>query len=144
MTNLDLVGACTGKSAGFSPFEDTVDIIRRASERIDCRSPVGDQAAGLDKEAIIVDRGQPVPGCEPDDQFAMITHLRAPRNNQASIRSTREIGYSALYHSGRCVPFFGEPIGLIINYSPITLCTAILRVIQLNGCQPPTELAKSN
>jgi acyl transferase domain-containing protein len=52
------------------------------------------------KEAIIVDRGQPVSGREPDDQFAMITHLRAPRNNQASIRSTREIGYSALYHSG--------------------------------------------
>ena len=31
-------------------FEDTVDIIRRASERIDCRSPVGDQTAGLNKE----------------------------------------------------------------------------------------------
>src|SRR5262245_60354088 len=49
-------------------LEDTVDIIGRAPERIDCRSPIGNQTAGLDKEAINVDRGQPVPGGEPDDQ----------------------------------------------------------------------------
>src|SRR5437588_372758 len=55
-----------------------------------------DQTAGLDKEAIEVDHRQPVPGCEPDDQFAMFTRLRARRHNQTAIRSTREIGYAAL------------------------------------------------
>ena len=39
-------------------------------------------------------------GCEPDDQFAMITRLRARRHNQAAIRSAREIGYAALDLSG--------------------------------------------
>jgi hypothetical protein len=41
-----------------------------------------------------------VPGCEPDDQFAMFTRLRARRHNQAAIRSAREIGYAVLDFSG--------------------------------------------
>src|SRR5262249_45275333 len=81
-------------------LEDAIDITGRTTQRIDCRSPIGDQTAGLDKEPITVDRGQPVPGCEPDDQIAMITRLRGPRNNQASIRSAREIGYATLYLFG--------------------------------------------
>ena len=52
--------------------------------------PIGDQAAGGDERAFVVDCGQLVPGRQRDDQIAMKPRGRARRHDQAAIRSARE------------------------------------------------------
>ena len=42
-------------------LEDTVDVLRRASERVDRVRPVGDQATAGDETAIPIDRMQSMP-----------------------------------------------------------------------------------
>src|SRR2546421_1311353 len=56
ITSSYLVGACTGRSAGFSPLRmrSTYPAARRKGSVVS----VGDQAAGGDKEAVRVDRRQ--------------------------------------------------------------------------------------
>src|SRR5664280_699343 len=71
-------------------LEDAVDIIRRATVRFDCVSPIGDQAIGGDEEAEGVDCRQLVSGRQRDDQFAMNNRKSAPRYDQAAIRPARE------------------------------------------------------
>jgi hypothetical protein len=44
ITSSYLVGACTGRSAGFSLLEDAIDVSSRAPVLIDQIRPVGDQA----------------------------------------------------------------------------------------------------
>jgi hypothetical protein len=78
ITSSYLVGACTGRSAGFSPLR-MVDRIR----------PVGDQAAVGDEVVREVDRWELVP-CQRDDQRAMDCSLRTSRHDQAVIGTLRE------------------------------------------------------
>ena len=52
-------------------LEDAVDVAGRAPVLVDQIRPVGDQATGGDEVAAGVDRGQPVPGRQRDDQIAM-------------------------------------------------------------------------
>ena len=71
-------------------LEDAVDVAGRAPVLVDLISPIGDQAAGRDEGAIVVDRGQPVPGRQRDDQIAMNERRPARRHDQAAIRNARE------------------------------------------------------
>ena len=52
-------------------FQNAIDVAGRAPVLVDVISPIGDQAAGGDEEAFVVDRGQLVPGRQRDDQIAM-------------------------------------------------------------------------
>jgi len=61
ITSSYLVGACTGKSAGFSPSEDTIDVSRRTPVLIEEIRTIGDQATGGDEVAFIIDRRKFVP-----------------------------------------------------------------------------------
>ena len=45
-TSSYLVGACTGKSAGFSPFRDAIDVTGRLRELVDEMRTIGGEAAG--------------------------------------------------------------------------------------------------
>ena len=71
---------------GLLALEDAIDIAGRAPVLIDDVRPVGDQAAAGDEVAFVVDRGQPVPGRQRDDQFAMTTlqPLRLSRSGRRS------------------------------------------------------------
>jgi hypothetical protein len=69
-------GACTGRSAGFSPFRIRVGC--SAPELIDDIRSVGDQAAAGDEEAFPVDRRQFVPGGKGDDQIT-VEHCQCAR-----------------------------------------------------------------
>ena len=68
-------------------LEDAVDVAGRAPVLVDAIRPIGDQAAGGDEEAFVVDRGQLVPGRQRDDQIAM----NAPPTRSPS-RSGRHSG----------------------------------------------------
>src|SRR5438445_12309071 len=59
-------------------LEDTVDIAGRAPILVGVIRSVGDQAAGSDMRALVIDRGQFVPGCKGDDQIAMKHCREAP------------------------------------------------------------------
>ena len=56
---------------GLLALEDAIDVAGRAPVLVDQVRPIGDQAAGGDKVAVRVDRGQLVPGRQRDDQIAM-------------------------------------------------------------------------
>ena len=62
--------------------------------------PVGDQAAGGDEKAFVVDRGQLVPSRKRDDQIATVLRRGARRHDQAAIRSVRECRDGALGLAG--------------------------------------------
>src|SRR5262249_51786090 len=49
-------------------LEDAVDVAGGAPASVEVISPIGDQAAAGDVEAVVVDRGQLVPGGQRDDQ----------------------------------------------------------------------------
>src|SRR5262245_6064209 len=86
MTSSYLLGACTGKSAGFSPFRmRSIDIAGRSSELVDEIRSMRDQAASGGEEAFVVDRGQLVPRREGDDQIAMNLRTCARSDDQAAI-----------------------------------------------------------
>jgi hypothetical protein len=70
--------------------ENAIDVPGRASVLIDPIGPVGNQPAGGDKDTVGVDGWQMVPGCEPDNQFAIIIGLRTPGRDQAAIRHACE------------------------------------------------------
>jgi len=81
-TSWYLVGACTGRSAGFSPLR-----MRRAPVRVDYIRTIRNQAAGGDIEAQGIDRRQSVPRRRRSDQLAMRRRQWSPRHNQAGISS---------------------------------------------------------
>src|SRR5262245_35160732 len=64
-----LVGACTGRLAGFSPLEDAIDILGRLSKLLKLVGPVKDQSAPGGEEAEWVDGGQPMARSEFDDWY---------------------------------------------------------------------------
>src|SRR5262249_47523137 len=59
-------------------LQDAVDVAGGAPELIDVIRPIGDQAAGVDEDTIVVDRGQLVAGRQLYDQGAMKPHPAAP------------------------------------------------------------------
>ena len=68
ITNSYLVGACTGRVGRFFALEDAIDVLGRASELVNEIGPIGDQAAGGDEVALVVDRGQFMLSRERGDQ----------------------------------------------------------------------------
>src|SRR6516165_6519563 len=52
-------------------LEDAIDVRRGTAVRVDRIRAIGDQAAGGDKEAERIDRGQLVAGRQREDQLAM-------------------------------------------------------------------------
>src|SRR3974390_3251737 len=72
MTISYLVGACTGRSAGFSPLRmrSTYRAAPPADLPLPLR-PVGHQPPADDKVASVVDRGQLVFRCKPNDKIAV-------------------------------------------------------------------------
>src|SRR5262249_17371177 len=71
-------------------LEDPVDVAGRAPVLVDHFSPVGDQPAASDEDALEVDRGQLVPGCQRDDKIATNKRQRAGSYDQTAIRFARE------------------------------------------------------
>jgi hypothetical protein len=69
MTNSYLVGAYTGRSAGFSPLRITIDVAGHLPVRH--TSGVGDQPAPFGELRDAVDGRQPMTGRKRDDQIAM-------------------------------------------------------------------------
>ena len=65
-------------------LEDAVDVAGGAPVLVDEIGPIGDQAAGGDEGAFVVDRGQLVPGRQRDDQIAM--NASPPRSPSRSDR----------------------------------------------------------
>ena len=100
ITSSYLVDACTGRSAGFSPFEDAIDVAGRTPVLVDYVRPIGDQAAAGDEVPFEVDSGQLVPGRKRDDQIAMKHRQRAPCHDQTAIRGARECRDGALDLAG--------------------------------------------
>src|SRR5512133_3267658 len=56
-----------GKIGGRLALENTVDVAGCAPELIGEIGPIGDQAAGDNEVACVVDRGHPTAGCQLDD-----------------------------------------------------------------------------
>ena len=75
---------------GFLAFEDAIDVGCRAPVLVDKIGPEGNQAAGGDEEAFVVDRGQLVAGRQRDDQIAIKLRCPARRHDQAGVRRARE------------------------------------------------------
>ena len=90
ITSSYLVGACTGKSAGFCALEDAVDVASRTPKLVEEIRPIRNQSAGGDIIAFLVDRGQLVLGGKSDDQITMDRRQRACRQDQTTIRGLRE------------------------------------------------------
>ena len=57
---------------------------------VDNISPIGDQAAAADGDAVEVDRRQLVPGGKRDNQVAMNVCQRAPGHDQTTVRGARK------------------------------------------------------
>src|SRR5262245_5790104 len=55
-------------------LQDAVDVAGGAPVLIDVIMPIGDKAAGVDEDTIVVDRRQLVAGRQLDDQIAMKPH----------------------------------------------------------------------
>src|SRR5262245_44299580 len=58
-------------------FENAIDVAGGAPELIDEIRPIGDQAAGVDEDTIVVDRRQLVVRRQFDDGVAMTAHSAA-------------------------------------------------------------------
>src|SRR5262249_60992426 len=71
-------------------FEDAIDVAGRAPELIDKIRPIGDQAAGVDEDTIVVDPRQLVAGRQVDDQVAMKPYPAAAGHDLAANRSARK------------------------------------------------------
>src|SRR5215475_1952119 len=75
---------------GLLALEDAIDIAGGAAEQVDVVRAIRHQAAGDDKVAVIVDRGQLVARRQRDDQIATKDRERAPGQDQTAVRATRE------------------------------------------------------
>ena len=93
-------------------LEDAVDVAGRAPVQIDQAGSIRHQAAGLDEEAIGINRGQPVPRRERDDQLALNGRDRADPHDQTVVRPAREFGESrasALAPTARSIGLASTP-----------------------------------
>src|SRR6185503_19408258 len=75
---------------GFVAAQNTVNIGCRQSEYLVLIGRIGHEAAGRDKKIKSVDRGQFVPGRKRDDEIAMHDGGAIRRQEQASVRCTRD------------------------------------------------------
>src|SRR5262245_1136934 len=95
-----MLGRRLWKVGGFLALGDVTDVAGRAAVRVYRIRPVRDQATGFDVVAVVVDRGQLVPGRKRDDQVAINQRQRAPRHDQAAIWGMREGRNSAFDLAG--------------------------------------------
>src|SRR5262249_53341498 len=71
-------------------LEDAIDVTGRLPELVNEIGAVGEEAAGGGEEAVPVNRRQPIPSRERDDQIAMMQRRAAWRWDQTAIRRARE------------------------------------------------------
>src|SRR6516225_7641772 len=95
ITSSYLVGACTGRSAGFSPL-NAIDIAGGAAELVHIIRTVGNEAAGGDHVTKWIDRRQFVPSRERNDQVTSNHRISTSRHDQAAIRRAGEGRHGAL------------------------------------------------
>src|SRR5262249_25756564 len=87
-------------------FQDAVDVAGGAPELIDEIRAIGHQAAGVDEDTIVVDRGQLVAGRQLDDQVAMKPYrpppvtIRPPFGVRAKAATARSISAAPLTLTG--------------------------------------------
>jgi hypothetical protein len=91
ITNSYLVGACTGRSAGFS-LEDAIDICRGKPKQIALLTSVGQQATEFREEAPWIDGRYAVASSQQDQLGAMVV--------QKSIRHHYQAGTGPTHLSG--------------------------------------------
>src|SRR5215813_15283258 len=75
---------------GLLALEDAVDVARGMLVLVDVISPIGDQAAAGDEEAIVIHRREFVPRHQRDDQMPMNRRATAWHDDQTAIRGARE------------------------------------------------------
>ena len=84
MTSSYLVGACTGRSAGFSPLS-AINVTSGLPKLVDEIRAIRNQATGGDEVAFVVNRGQLVPCCKRNNYIAIDHCPRTSRYDQAAI-----------------------------------------------------------
>ena len=77
MTSFVLGRRLHGQIGWLLALQDAVDVAGGAPELIDEIRPIRNQAAGVDENTIVVDRGQLVAGRQLDDQVAMKSYPAA-------------------------------------------------------------------
>ena len=95
MTSSYLVGACTGRSAGFLALEDAIDVAGGAAILVDRIRAVGNEAATSDVITKGIDRGQSMAGRQRQDQVALKSGP-AGCHDQSAVRGARECCDAAL------------------------------------------------
>src|SRR5262249_61244062 len=93
-------GRRTRQACGFVISKNPTDVAGRALALVKETRPIGDQAAGGDKGAIEVDRGQLVPRRQREDQITVSVCKRVWRYDQAADRGVRKGCDGALDLSG--------------------------------------------
>src|SRR5450631_2551161 len=75
---------------GLLALKDAIDVAGGAAVLVDVVRPVRGQAAAGDPEGCVVDRGQFVPSCQPDNQISMREYRRARCHDQTAIPGASE------------------------------------------------------
>src|SRR5262245_35547923 len=91
-----LVANCTGRSAAFSPLENTVNVPSCPPIFVEEIRTIGRQAASGDEEGLVVDCGKLVPGSKCDNQIANRCRVRGRGHDQASVGGACECRDGAL------------------------------------------------
>src|SRR5512143_621462 len=74
------------KVAGLLTLEDAIDVAGSAPIVVDEIGTVGHQAAAGDEKSLVIDRGEPMPSRQLDDQIAISRCGRACRYDQTATR----------------------------------------------------------
>ena len=85
IANSNLVGACTGRSAAFSPFKIRWIYPGRLPELIDRVWPIGQQPTGRDKVTIGVNRRERMTCSEGSKPFSLGSSERTAKHNQSAL-----------------------------------------------------------
>ena len=82
ITSSNLVGCCTGRSAGFSPLRISAGVDATLPIGIGDAYPVAQQSARHGIFAKLIDGGQPLPFRKSDDPLALRIEVRVGREQQ--------------------------------------------------------------
>src|SRR5262245_30196460 len=96
MTSSYFVGACTGRSAGFSPLRMRSTLAGCGAERTNGFSPIGDETTSADVISEGINRWQLVAGGQPGNDTRIVCPKRTRCHNQTAVRATRKFTDVAL------------------------------------------------
>jgi hypothetical protein len=87
-----VLGWCLhGQVGGLLALEDAVNVRGRAAVLVDQIRPIRDQSTDGDERALVVNRGQLVPGRKPDNQIAMSCRQCADDLNMLRARARARV-----------------------------------------------------